>query len=317
MGRATLIRVGTRGSRLALIQTDRVEQALEHAGYETERHEIRTTGDVIADVSLSRIGATALFTKQLDEGLLRGDIDLAVHSLKDLPTRLTDGTALAAVGAREEPRDAFVSPVYTWTELPPDSCVASSSLRRRAELLRARPDLSVVDIRGNVDTRLAKLDETDIDGTILAAAGLIRLGLPDRISTLLEPDVMLPAPGQGAVAVTTRADESAALLAAGTFNDRTSAWCTAAERSLLRQLDGGCQVPIGALAVPVSPADASRIHLRARVLSLDGRQMIEESDQTTIDSTEAAEAFGISMAERLVALGADDLLRDVRGDSSS
>ena len=317
MGRATWIRVGTRGSRLALIQTAQVERTLREAGYRTERREVRTTGDVIEDVSLSQIGSTALFTSQLDESLLRGDIDVAVHSLKDLPTRLADGTALAAVGVREEPADAFVGLDHTWTDLPQGASVASSSLRRRAELLRARPDLAVVDIRGNVDTRLARLKDTALEGTILAAAGLIRLGLHHRISTLLSADIMLPAPGQGAIAVTARTDDDAAKRVAKRFNDRITSLCTAAERSVLRELDGGCQVPIGALAEPTSHDDPVQVRLRARVLSLDGRQILEDSIEATLDSTEAAEALGMSLAERLVALGAEDLLRTVRGDSSS
>ena len=205
------LRVGTRSSALALWQTERVRTLLAEAGHPTDRIEIKTTGDLTPDIPLSQIGSRALFTKQIDDALLERRIDLAVHSLKDLPTVLPDGITVAAVSAREDPRDALVGRgSIRWVDLPPGAIIATSSLRRRAQLLSARRDLHIADIRGNVDTRLAKLDaRQDWNAIVLAAAGLIRLGFADRIGERLSPDVMLPAPGQGALAVTTRTGDAA------------------------------------------------------------------------------------------------------------
>jgi hydroxymethylbilane synthase len=204
------LRVGTRGSALARWQTDRVRERLERAGYVTERIEIRTTGDEVQHVPLSQIGSRALFTRQIDDAMLEGRIDLAVHSLKDLPTTLPAGIALVAVAEREDPRDALVGRgPLTWDDVRHGAVLATSSLRRRAQLLHLRPDLVVRDVRGNVDTRLAKLQaNAEWTGILLAVAGLVRLGLGDRIGERLPPELMLPAPGQGALAVTARAGDA-------------------------------------------------------------------------------------------------------------
>jgi hydroxymethylbilane synthase len=317
VGEVSLIRVGTRGSPLALVQTALVEAALAEAGCTTERTTLRTTGDVIRDVPLEHIGTTAIFTRELDDALLDGRIDAAVHSLKDLPTRLPEGVIVAAVGPRENPADVFVSTRFDWQDVPVGAVVATSSVRRRAELLRARPDLEVVSIRGNIDTRLEILEATpSLAGTVLAAAGLIRLSLQDRIRQYFMPEVILPAPGQGAVAVTVREADHDTLTAVRCFHDAQVAAAVQAERSLLRALDGGCQVPIGALAQAQPEGEGWRVELRARVVSLDGRQMVDEVDGATIDADEGAETLGLNLADRMRRLGAESILRDVRAAPS-
>ena len=218
------LRVGTRASALAIWQTEHVRARLHAAGCETVRVEIRTTGDLVQSVPLSQIGSRALFTRQIDDAMLEGRIDLAVHSLKDLPTLLPDGIALVAVGEREDPRDALVGrgPVR-WEDLPDRAVLATSSLRRRAQLLHLRPDFQVRDVRGNVDTRLAKLDaSSEWSGLLLATAGLVRLGFGDRIGHRLPLELMLPAPGQGALAITARAGDAPASAAAASGESRGS-----------------------------------------------------------------------------------------------
>lgn len=302
------LRVGTRGSALARWQTERVREALAARGVATEAVEISTTGDEIVDVPLARIGAVALFTRQLDEALRDGRIDLAVHSLKDLPSRTPEGIALAAVSVREDPRDALVGRgPATLATLPQGATVATSSVRRKAQLLRARPDLHVVDVRGNVPTRLRRLRETPAwDATLLAVAGLVRLDLDDAIGERIDPAILLPAPGQGALAVTARRDDAATIaLAAAAVHDAAAGIATGAERSLLRTLDGGCQVPVAAYAEVLD----GRVTLRARVVSLDGRETIEGRLEGDLDE---AEAIGVGLGERLLAEGAGPLLAAAR-----
>lgn len=317
MGEASLIRIGTRASPLALLQTTHVEAALAKAGHVTDRNQLNTTGDVIQDVALEHIGTTAIFTRELDDALLQGRIDAGVHSLKDLPTRLPDGITLAAVGHRENPADVFVSNRYPWDEMPVGSSVATSSVRRRAELLRTRTDLEIAPIRGNIDTRLKILDSTpSLAGTVLAAAGLIRLGLEDRIRHYFPAEVILPAPGQGAIAVTVRREDEGTLAAVRCFHDSRVAAAVEAERALLRALDGGCQVPVGALAEAQSVGDGWRVDLRARVVSLDGRRAVDATDSAMIDTTEGATELGQRLADHMRGLGADAILREVRASPS-
>jgi hydroxymethylbilane synthase len=314
------LRLGTRASALALWQTERVRARLTEHGYATERIEIRTTGDVVQDVPLSRIGGRALFTKQLDDALLEGRIDLAVHSLKDLPTVLPDGIALAAVGLREDPRDALVTRAdHTWATLPRGGIVATSSLRRRAQLLRARPDLRVVDVRGNVDTRLAKLERNaEWAAVLLAAAGLIRLGLAARISERLPLEVMLPAPGQGALAATVRsADAEAAEAVRRALHDADTELAVAAERAFLRRLEGGCQVPVAAVAEVARARGGAVVHLRGRVVSLAGDASVDGERSGSAASSRDAEALGEALAEDLLGLGADAILRSVRATAAA
>jgi hydroxymethylbilane synthase len=307
------LRVGTRGSALALWQTEQLRTRLADAGVATERLEIRTTGDLVPQIPLSRIGSRALFTRQIDDAMLEGRIDLAVHSLKDLPTTLPDGIVLAAVAEREDPRDALVGRgPLRWDELPRGATLATSSLRRRAQLLHRRPDLTVVDIRGNVDTRLAKLDgNPGWTGILLAAAGLLRLGFAGRIGERLPPEVMLPAPGQGALAVTARAGDAAAIAAARAVHDFPTAVVVAAERAFLRRLEGGCQVPVAALARRTA-GSGDTIELRGRVISLGGERAVEGVECGEATDESAAERIGLRLAERLLAEGGVDILARVR-----
>jgi len=308
-----VLRIGTRGSTLALWQTERIRRLLDDAGHPTERIEIKTTGDIVTDLPLARIGSTALFTRQIDEAMLAGRIDLAVHSLKDLPTTLPPGIAIAAIGEREDPSDALVARgQMRWRDLPKGATVATSSLRRRAQLLQARSDLRIEDVRGNVDTRLAKLDRTDHwSAVLLASAGLLRLGLEARISERLSPEVMLPAPGQGALAVTARAEDAGTIAAVrAAVHHGPSAVATSAERALLRRLEGGCQVPVAALATLDS--QGSTLRLRGRVVSLNGERMVEGEDIRAVQSLEEAEALGAALAERLLGEGADGILTEAR-----
>jgi hydroxymethylbilane synthase len=311
------LRVGTRASALALWQTERVRAQLRDAGRATERVEIRTTGDMVQEVPLSSIGSRALFTRQIDDAMLAGRIDLAVHSLKDLPTLLPAGIALAAVSAREDPRDALVGRgAARWADLPRGATLATSSLRRRAQLLHLRPDLQVADIRGNVDTRLAKLDaRAEWSAILLATAGLVRLGLGHRIGERLPAEVMLPAPGQGALAVTAREDDEDARAAAhAALHHPPTALAVSAERAFLRRLEGGCQVPVAALA-QLGP-DGATLRLRGRVVALLGERAAEGSDSRAVADTAAADALGVALAERLLGEGAGEILAQVRAAAS-
>ncbi len=315
MSHPGLLRIGTRSSALALWQTERVRSLMEAKGYPTERIEIRTTGDLVQDVPLSRIGSRALFTKQIDDALLAGRIDLAVHSLKDLPTTLPAGIELGAIGEREDARDALVgrAPVR-WVDLPKGGTVATSSLRRRAQLLYLRPDLQVTDIRGNVDTRLAKLDaNADWSAILLAVAGLVRLGLSHRIGERLPVDVMVPAPGQGALAVTVREGDAVSLTAARTaMHHEPTAIAVAAERAFLRRLEGGCQVPVAAYAGLEGEGVGAELRIRGRVVSLLGEHAVEGEARAACPDQDAAAALGTSLAERLLAQGGAEILAAVR-----
>jgi hydroxymethylbilane synthase len=283
------------------------------AGHPTERIEIKTTGDLTPDVPLSRIGSRALFTKQIDDALLEHRIDFAVHSLKDLPTELPDGIMVAAVSTREDPRDALVSRgPLRWADLPRGAVIATSSLRRRAQLLNARRDLRIVDIRGNVDTRLAKLDaQYDWNAIVLAAAGLIRLGFAGRIGERLSPEIMLPAPGQGALAVTTRTDDATIQdLIREAVHDPQTAVPVAAERAFLRRLEGGCQVPVAAYARRESGGPMLR--LDGRVIALSGESMVEGMEEAVVRNEVQAAELGRKLAERLLEGGAAVILSEVR-----
>ena len=309
------LRIGTRSSALALWQTERVRSLLRASGSETDRVEIKTTGDLTPDIPLTRIGSRALFTKQIDDALLENRIDLAVHSLKDLPTELPSGIIIAAVSVREDPRDALVGRTpLRWTDLPKGAVIATSSLRRRAQLLNSRPDLRLVDIRGNVDTRLAKLDaQSEWSGIVLATAGLVRLGLAERIGERLPPDIMLPAPGQGALAVTVRAGDVEVQTAVHeAVHDAATSVEVAAERAFLRRLEGGCQVPVAAYAQLDRTSSESRLRLRGRVISLGGESAVEGREAGPAGSEMAAEALGTTLAERLLAEGAATILAEVR-----
>ncbi len=302
--------LGTRGSALALWQARHVQAALHAVGHRVTLREIRTQGDRIVDTPLAEIGAKGLFTQELDEALLDGRIHLAVHSLKDLQTRLPAGVVLAAVGERAEPWDAFVAhPSFDgqMEELPKAAVLATSSLRRQAQLKAWRPDLRVVPVRGNVDTRLRKLDADAWHGIILATAGLTRLGLDDRIRARISPEIMLPAVGQGALGIVcAEADEATRGVLRATLHHTPTSAAVTAERAFLRRLEGGCQAPIGAYA---HFDDDGRLVLEGFVASLDGSALLR--DRHTGDPS-AAERLGLGLAETLLARGAQDLLDAVR-----
>jgi hydroxymethylbilane synthase len=315
---ASPLRIGTRSSRLALWQTEQIRGLLRNLGYETERIEIKTTGDLAPDVPLAQLGSRAIFTKQIDDALIQGRIDLAVHSLKDLPTELPDGIRLGAIGPREDPRDALIGRgSLTWSDLPEDSLIATSSLRRRAQLLHLKPKSRVVELRGNVETRLAKLDaHRDWTGIILATAGLVRLGLDQRIGERLPPDLILPAPGQGALAVTVRqGDDAVAVAVRRAVHDTNVGLTVAAERAFLRGMEGGCQVPVAAYAHLGTDAGQPVIRLHGRVVSVDGQAMVEGHESGTAADEPAAASVGTALADRLLARGAAAILADTRSNS--
>jgi hydroxymethylbilane synthase len=268
------LRIGSRGSQLALWQANHIAALLRGRGNEVEIEIIKTTGDKITDVPLAKVGTKGMFTKEIEEALAAVRVDLAVHSLKDLPTELPPGFELAAVPRRDDPRDVFCSRKYASIEaLPKSARVGTSSLRRQAQLKVLRPDLEIQPLRGNVDTRLAKLEGGEYDAVILAAAGLNRLGKTESIKQFISADVMCPAAGQGALAVEVRARDTAILQLLTFLDDSEARATTICERALLGRLGGGCQVPIGALA----EMRGRRLHLQAVVASPDGLQVLRES----------------------------------------
>lgn len=298
--------IGSRGSQLALWQARHIQSRLEAAGVAARIEIIRTTGDKITDVPLAKVGGKGLFTKEIEEALIEGRIDLAVHSLKDLPTELPRGLTLAAVPEREEPADALVG--ARLADLPPGACVGTSSLRRAAQLRALRPDLVIENIRGNLDTRLRKLDEGQYHAILLAAAGLRRLGWADRIAELLTPDQMVPAVGQGALAIETR-DHGPAFDLCRVLDHAPARAAVTAERALLAGLGGGCQVPIGAHAI----VDADGLlYLRAVVAHPDGHTILRH--ETSGPAGEARQ-LGETCARVLLDAGARVILRQVYGDA--
>ncbi len=300
-----MLTIGSRGSQLALWQARWIQARLKSLGTESRLEIIHTTGDKITDVALSKVGAKGLFTKEIEEALLSGAIDLAVHSLKDMPTELPAGLTLAAIPEREDPRDAMVG--ARLSALKAHARVGTSSLRRAAQLRALRGDLEIENIRGNLDTRLRKLDEGQYDAIMLASAGLRRLGWENRISELLEPDVMCPAVGQGALAVETREDEGAAHQLARSLEHHATRIAVTAERAVLASLGGGCQVPIGAHATVES---GGMFRIRAVVVSPDGQQIIRKEARGL--ATDAA-AIGAVLGQQLLAEGGKQILDAVYG----
>lgn len=296
--------IGSRGSQLALWQARWVAARLLELGVKTDLKIIKTTGDKITDVPLAKVGSKGLFTKEIEDALLAGEIDLAVHSLKDLPTVLPEGLTLAAIPERESPYDALIG--HTLESLPKGARVGTSSLRRSAQLKAARPDLQIESVRGNLDTRLRKLDEGQYDAILLAAAGLRRLGWGERIAELMDPEMMCPAVGQGALAIETRADGGDAFRACARLDHADTRSAVTAERAVLAALGGGCQVPIGAHAV----VEGTRLRLRSIVIHPDGHTMLTD---VCGDGTENAAEIGAASAERLLAKGAREILAHVYG----
>ena len=298
-----MLTIGSRGSQLALWQANWVRGELEALGCACRIEIIKTTGDKITDVPLAKVGSKGLFTKEIEEALLDGRIDLAVHSLKDLPTDLPAGLRLAAIPPREDAHDALVG--KRLADLAAGARVGTSSLRRVAQLRAVRPDLVIESVRGNLDTRLRKLSEGQYDALVMAAAGLRRLGWQDRIAELLPEELMCPAVGQGALAIETREDCEAARICAGLDHAQTRA-AVEAERALLQALGGGCQVPIGAHAGLTGGA----LRLRAIVASPDGTRVIRR--ETSGPAADAAR-LGRELGGELLAGGAREILAEVYG----
>jgi len=303
------IRIATRKSPLALWQAEHVLRLLQqvHPELEVELLKMSTQGDKIIDTPLAKIGGKGLFVKELEQGLLNKDADIAVHSMKDVPVELPTGLHLAVVLEREEPRDAFVSNNYQRLEdLPQGARVGTASLRRQCQLAALRPDLEILNLRGNVGTRLKKLDNGHYDAIILASAGLIRLGLEQRIAQKIPVDISLPAIGQGVIGIECRSDDQIINeLIAVLGHDQTQI-CITAERALNERLQGGCQVPIGGFA----QLSGNALHVRGLVGRPDGRTIIQAEKS---GAPQQAQDLGSAVAEDLLASGADTILNEVYG----
>ncbi|AUI65329.1 MULTISPECIES: hydroxymethylbilane synthase [Glaesserella] len=302
-----ILRIATRQSPLALWQANFVKDALEQRfpQLSVELVTMVTKGDIILDTPLAKIGGKGLFVKELELALLENRADIAVHSMKDVPMEFPEGLGLAVICEREDPRDAFVSNKYqTLAELPEGAVVGTSSLRRQCQLMAKYPHLQIKSLRGNVGTRLSKLDNDEYDAIILASAGLIRLGLSERIRSFISVEDSLPACGQGAVGIETRINDERVLSYLAELNHEPTACCVMAERAMNTRLQGGCQVPIGGYAV----LDGDEIELNALVGALDGSQIIRASAKGNVKN---AEVLGIEVAESLLANGADEILKAV------
>ncbi|HSW49411.1 MAG TPA: hydroxymethylbilane synthase [Bryobacteraceae bacterium] len=299
-----MLTIGSRGSQLALWQARWIKSRLEDLGETCRIEIIRTTGDKITDVPLAKVGTKGLFTKEIEEALLAGAIDLAVHSMKDLPTLVPEGLAVAAVPEREDPRDALLG--RKLRDLPAGCKVGTSSLRRAAQLRALRPDLEVEPVRGNLDTRLRKLEEGRYTAIVLAAAGLKRMGWDGRIAEILSTDYMCPAVGQGALAIETRDDGGTAGAICGKLDHPATRTAVTAERAVLAALGGGCQVPIGAYAA----VDGGELHLTAVVATPDGSRLIRRN---AAGPQARAEELGSQLGAELLDAGADEVLEAVYG----
>lgn len=311
MSSLRVVRIGTRGSALARWQANWVAREISRwfPRVEVLLVTLRTQGDRILDAPLFTFGGKGLFVREIDEALLRGEIDLAVHSMKDLPAELPQGLSLAAIPAREDPSDVLISVRGGGLEdLPEGATVGTSSLRRKAQLLHMRPDLQVVDLRGNVDTRLRKLESRHggLEAIVLAAAGIKRMGLWSRVTQVLDPGEFLPAIGQGALAVETRSQDHAVRAMIEPLDDPETRACVMAERAVMRQLQGGCQVPMAALA---RVEEGGRIRVRAMVAGLNGKPMFKADVSRQLGEAEQA---GMGVAQLLVDMGARELLDQLR-----
>lgn len=302
------VKIGSRDSALAMWQTKHVISELEKvtSEYTFEIVPLKTKGDKILDVSLAKVGDKGLFTKELEAAMLDKTTDLAVHSMKDVPTNLVDGLIIGSILKREDPRDVLISPKgYTFQTLPEGAKVGTSSLRRKAQLQNLRPDLKICDVRGNLNTRMRKMHEENFDALILAAAGVIRMGWSDEISEYLPMDISLAAVSQGAIGIECREDDAEIMALIAKINDEETATCVCAERALLRALEGGCQIPIAAHAVIKNDT----LKLNGLVASLDGKRVIKE---TLSGNKDNAEEIGLELAKKLTALGADEILAEIR-----
>jgi hydroxymethylbilane synthase len=305
----SLLRIATRKSPLAMWQAEFVKAQLlaRHADVSVELIGMSTQGDKLLDVPLAKIGGKGLFIKELEEQMLAGNAQLAVHSMKDLPAVLPEGFAIGAVLERHNPLDAFVSNTYaSLAELPQGAVVGTSSLRRKSQLLAMRPDLQLHDLRGNIHTRMKKLDEGQFDAIILAAAGLERMGLPERIRSLIPAEDCLPAVAQGALAIEVLSNDATTQAYVDFFNHADTLACVRAERAMNAALEGGCQVPIGSYAI----WDDGQVWLRGLVASIDGVQIIRGERR---GSAADAERMGQELAAELLGLGAKQILDQVYG----
>mgnify|MGYP000185694624 FL=1 len=301
------LRIATRKSALALWQAEYVKAQLEHfhVDIKVELVPMTTKGDVILDTPLAKVGGKGLFVKELEVAMLENRADIAVHSMKDVPVEFPEGLGLEVICPREDPRDAFVSnTINSLADLPQGAVVGTSSLRRQCQIKALRPDLDIRDLRGNVNTRLKKLDNGEYDAIILAAAGLIRLEMPERIREYIAAEVMLPANGQGAVGIECRSDDSTIKALLAPLNCQETRIRVTAERAMNRALEGGCQVPIGSYAV----LENQQVYLRGIVGAVDGSEILTSDIRGNVDD---AEQLGQQLAEQLLAQGADKILRQV------
>ncbi|MBH0039714.1 hydroxymethylbilane synthase [Pseudoalteromonas sp. SWN166] len=306
-----LVRIATRKSALALWQAEFVKAELErfHADVRVELVPMSTQGDIILDTPLAKIGGKGLFVKELEQAMLDGRADIAVHSMKDVPVEFPEGLELHTICEREDPRDAFVSNNFAnLNALPQGAIVGTSSLRRQCQIKALRPDLDIRDLRGNVNTRLGKLDDGQYDAIILAAAGLIRLEMESRIADYIDPEVSLPANGQGAVGIECRIDDEVTKALLAPLEHTQTRIRVNAERAMNRHLEGGCQVPIGAYAL----VDGEQVHLRGLVGAVDGSEILRDEVTGHVND---AEKLGIELAKKLLAQGADKILAEVYRDA--
>ncbi|MBI4377662.1 MAG: hydroxymethylbilane synthase [Nitrospinae bacterium] len=304
------IRIGTRGSQLALWQANWVKDTLEdwYPDLEIEIRKIKTTGDKILDAPLSRVGGKGLFVKEIEEALIGKRIDIAIHSMKDVPTDLPEGLCISAIAEREDPRDALISrDGIKLNDLKKGARIGTSSLRRQVQLLNFRSDFEIEQLRGNLDTRMDKLITRDLDAIIVAAAGVKRMGWEKKITEYLPYKIFLPAIGQGAIGIETRESDNTIKGMIERFNHRETSLCIKAERSFLKRLGGGCQVPIAALGIITKGG----LKLEGMVSSIDGKILYRDSEEDRVDRVES---LGIRLAERLLQRGADKVLKEVYRD---
>ncbi len=301
------LRIGTRGSQLALFQANWVKDRLSHAhpSLKVSLVKIKTTGDKIQDAPLAKIGGKGLFVKEIEEALVRRRIDLAVHSIKDVPTQFPEGLHLSVITKREDPRDVFISREgKALKELPKGAKIGTSSLRRQAQLLHYRSDFELIPLRGNLDTRLRKLETLNLDGIILALAGVKRLGFEEKITEIISTDISLPAIGQGAIGIETRQDDREIEEQIQSLNDKDSSIAVSAERACLKKLEGGCQVPIAALA----QISGGTLRIDGLVGTIDGKRILREHLEGRL---EEAESLGTKLADILLGKGAKEILDEV------
>lgn len=303
------IRIGSRGSQLALQQAIYIQSELEkkYPGISASIKKVKTAGDKILDVPLAKAGGKGLFVKEIEDSLLQEEIDIAVHSMKDVPAVLPPGLCIGAITSREDPRDVLISRDGSgFFHLSSGAHLGTSSLRRMSQLLNQRPDLKISSLRGNLDTRLKKLDSGTYDAIVVAAAGILRLGLEERITEYLPTNISLPAIGQGALCIECREGDRMVLEGISFLNHRDTSLCVRAERAFLNRLEGGCQVPIGAYAI----ISHNRLDIEGFVSSVDGRRMVRDKRSGAIDNPEE---IGLRLADSILSQGGEEILREIYG----